>query len=424
MLENAPILNVIVPELKKEIVNHLSTLDSHAHIRAVSTVWKKAIDDIYIVKNNFYFEYLKKTQPQQWENNPFKLFFKEFEKFLLGISDSIPDSMIFASLNGDFERVNALPDIHPVDLNKLYAISYANGGWLPENVDGENEKKIKSSASIYITITGNINFLPEYKWQGNHFSQLARNGHLEAIKELQPIWNDKTHTKKMILSNASRYGHLAIVEYVYPLLPANEMQISYSCGKFFYRNNNPLYDAAKNGHLEVVKFFLYKKANGFTEDINNAMAIAEKNKHAEIFNVLKKYQEPIERQFAREMTRFYLSILGGVITAIALNWTIMTTVMSIAVLFFARKGYKKYAYDEYNEKSAEELDVLSPDLRKAFEQGVKSNESYWEHAKSYNPLICPAANLHWKAYYAGRQASQMSDNKLIEKVNVRRLMPN
>lgn len=430
-----------------------SDIDAIKNLRIASTAGKKLVDACSIKELKTYFLYLQKSRPEAWKNNPLKLLIEECNLW----KSKVPAAefgLILAALRGDFDRIAhikqpgltsgatdfecALRRDHPelftgeVYRKKFYAMAYANGHALPEYLDKKYIDEIKKyviSADM-IGITGNVTVLGALDQEGytkempqRWTSSIFQYGHIEAVEWVLPklldhVKND--YNKATSISLAVQYGHLHIVELLF-----NSIQdMSHYNDQIM---GNYLYNAANHGHFEIVKFLLekydnvslYKKIERFSDRLAgydrtiDALGIVKTNGYADIVKLLEEHRNHSRFQRVKAML---VSVVSGIMGAITFGWSVLTVIATMFVTLGARLILKERAYTEYENKSEEEIQALNPDLKAAFTQGVKSQESIWEQLKSCNPSVCYAACVHWKAYYAGLQAAEVGDQKRIAAV--------
>lgn len=228
-----------------------------------------------------------------------------------------------------------------------------------------------------------------------HLEEAASYGHFELVKIFV---ESKHHLRKVEHKNIVRALNYALLSkrqeiknYLFEKLDLTP-RITWGMGEFFH---------------PIPELYLY----------NNA-----KKEDPKLAQILEKVVHKKYTRFQRFKT-VILAALGGIVTGCVWSWSFAaTTTANLFVTLAARLFIKQRAYQEYEMKSQEDITQLDPALREAFEQGVKSAEkwNHWpciEQFKSAIPVICPAACLHWKAYYAGQQACELENRALVFSVS-------
>lgn len=361
---------------------------------------------------------------------------------------------IFCALSGDNESISIAPEEIQ---STLYALSFARGNMLPENLSTAEKDNIKKLAigTQFVGMIGNGEVITSLQQEGylplkedgalaaeapyrSLAYMLVYKGHLKAISLIMPYLG---YTKNLLRDEALRFSNFSIIKLLYEKSKGpdedlnndylkNMLNTLYNISWYLKSKSDSLVSATVVGDVEEVKNVLVtlEKMSHLNLKIRfryqisklaltqKALEIAKSQGNLEIVNILEEYRKPVIISFQR-MRAIFSAALTGILAAITLSWTFaVTAAATVFSTLGARLFLKQRAYEEYQALTVEGIGALTTELQGAFDQGVKSGKSYWELLKSNNPLICPAACLHWKAYFAGQQAGELQDEKLIEAV--------
>ncbi|MCS5710335.1 hypothetical protein [Candidatus Berkiella aquae] len=165
---------------------------------------------------------------------------------------------------------------------------------------------------------------------------------------------------------------------------------------------------------------------------NNFSPICNKEMQCQFLTIpVNKYQEIKKRQ-TQEILKDFFTLLAisaclvgahyGLGLGLALGLIVKVTLVfaGVGLLRTGRelfKSFKRDQYQTYVEKSSDEIKQLSGTQQAAFDIGVNATKSYGSRVYSF---VAWQAYRSPKAYYAGLEAQQENNEKLIRKVHCAR----
>lgn len=195
-------------------------------------------------------KYLNKVCKREKSKIIANIFFNKYGENAFG-EDAVLDKLddlkminVLIKLNADIHVKNNIPLLYSAESGNFEAVKLL----------------VKNGADIHVE-----NDLP--------LIISAQNGHLKIVHFLIQNGANIHTTDDLPLIKAAAHGHLEIVKY----LEKNGVDIHSG-------NDTALIGATLNNHLNVVKYLVKNGANR----LNEALGLAEKNGHANIFYYLKK----------------------------------------------------------------------------------------------------------------------------------------